>query len=185
MESRVRFVAARARTAIIGRCFPRGRPRSSRGNTGDRSRPVLGVSADAGNDRCRPIVAGGSRSRVMALPSLCSRSCGCPVNRSRGRRMACAALPAMRRLDLCSRDRAVDQQRPRSCAGEKSVLMKRRCAEVCACAGAESANMPPIAPSFAKNSRRAGILMRTSTLGHTTAGSLRAGRAAIEPGFSR
>src|SRR5271167_1334171 len=59
--------------------------------------------------------------------------------------------------------------------------MKRRCAEVCACAGAASANKPPIAPSFAKNSRRAGIFMRTSTLGRTTARSLWAGWAAIEP----
>jgi hypothetical protein len=59
----------------------------------------------------------------------------------------------------------------------ESVLTKRR-AEVCACAGTESANKP-IAPSFAKNSRRAGIFMRTSALRRTTARSLRAAWAAI------
>ena len=37
-------------------------------------------------------LAGGSRSRVPPSASLCSRSCGCPFNRSRGWRMAYAAL---------------------------------------------------------------------------------------------
>ncbi len=55
----------------------------------DRERVAAGDPAAAGATAAAMApLAGDSRSRAPALPSPCWRSCGCPVHRSRGQRMA-------------------------------------------------------------------------------------------------
>ena len=75
-------------------------------------------------------LAGGSRSRVPPDGSLCSRSCGCPFNRSRRRRVAAAALRLIRHISwLCA---PAAHARCSNCADRSiQIWMHRRATDAC------------------------------------------------------
>jgi len=70
-------------------------------------------------------LAGGSRSRVPALPSLCSRSCGCPFNRSRRRRVVVAALRLIRHFSWAMRLRRAPNCRAKRTFSFREALFCR------------------------------------------------------------